>query len=389
MPAAIVISICVKGADMPLVLVKRSDTPNWYLRGSVRGLHVYESTKTSDDAAAETIRILREKQLLDESIFGKKINVTFEQAAKAYIDGGGSKRFLPRILAALGSRPLRKIKQNDLDSLARKLHPDAAPETLNRQCYTPFIAIWNHAVTNEWADLRKWQRPRRVRGTATRKDLSRSGSQPVDYDRASLFVSHMSPAPAMAMTALFYTGLRPIELFTLEQSDVSVDKRWIVVRSSKTGEPRGVPMHEFLVPLFASLLKRRDALSHVFRSFRGQPYKLAAESGGQLSSSMEGTRRRLAKQGIVILDISPYTARHTVSTQLVINGVHPHIKDQIMGHAVDSMSRRYTNVPQASLIEAINTLPVPQTWRSIRWWGDPLACSRNHVKWGARSYEHE
>lgn len=233
---------------MPLVLVRRSDTPNWYLRGSVRGLHVYESTKTSNNAAAETIRILRERELLDESIFGRKVNVTFEQAAKAYIDGGGSKRFLPRLLAALGSRPLRKIKQNDLDLLARKLHPGAAPETINRQCYTPFIAIWNHAVTNEWADLRKWQRPRRARGTAARRDLSRSGSQPVDYDRVALFVSHMSPAPAMAMTALFYTGLRPIELFTLERSDVSVDKRWIVVRSSKTGEPRGVPMHEHTQP---------------------------------------------------------------------------------------------------------------------------------------------
>lgn len=374
---------------MSLKLVKRSDTPHWYIRGSVRGLHVYESTKTSNDEAAETIRILRERELLDESIFGRKINVTFEQAAKAYIDGGGSERFLPRLLAALGTRPLRKIKQNDLDSLARKLHPGAAPETLNRQCYTPFIAIWNHAVRNDWAELRLWQRPRRARGTATRRDLSRSGSQPVDYDRASLFVSHMSPAPAMVMTALFYTGLRPIELFTLERSDVSVDKRWIVVRSSKTGEPRGVPMHEFLAPLFASLLQRRDGLPHVFRSFKGHPYKLAAEGGGQLSSSMEGTRRRLAKEGIVILDISPYTARHTVSTQLVINGVHPHIKDQIMGHAVDSMSRRYTNVPQAPLIEAINTLPVPQIWRSMRWWSAPLACSRNHVKWGAGSHERE
>ena len=67
------------------------------------------------------------------------------------------------------------------------------------------------------------------------------------------------------------------------------------------------------------------------------------------------------------MDVSPYTARHTVSTGLVVAGVHPHIKDQILGHAADDMSRHYTNVPQAPLIEAINKLPVPAAWRAIEW----------------------
>jgi hypothetical protein len=35
------------------------------------------------------------------------------------------------------------------------------------------------------------------------------------------------------------------------------------------------------------------------------------------------------------------------STQLVVEGVHPHKKDQILGHAADDMSRHYTHVPQA------------------------------------------
>ena len=51
--------------------------------------------------------------------------------------------------------------------------------------------------------------------------------------------------------------------------------------------------------------------------------------GGQIKSAIRGARERTG-----VTDIAPYTARHTVSTQLVINGVHPHIKDQILGHAV-------------------------------------------------------
>jgi integrase/recombinase XerD len=71
-------------------------------------------------------------------------------------------------------------------------------------------------------------------------------------------------------------------------------------------------------------------------------------------------------------DVSPYTARHTVSTQLVMAGVHSHVKDQILGHAADDMSRRYTNIPQAPLIKAINKLPVIDAWSAAEWLTDPL-----------------
>jgi hypothetical protein len=128
------------------------------------------------------------------------------------------------------------------------------------------------------------------------------------------------------------------------------------------------------VPLFAALVDRGGRL---FRTHEGHPYPLTEDGGGQLKTAINGARRRSGIAGI-----SPYTARHTVSTQLVVNGVHPHIKDQILGHAVDDMSRHYTQVPQAPLIAAINTLPVPDEWRSLEWWRDPISWSRKLQKWG-------
>jgi integrase len=370
---------------MPLLLVRRAGSPNWWLQGTVRGIKVYESTKIADLEAAETIRIVRERELVDESIFGKKINATFEEAATAYLNGGGSTRFLSRLTNLLGHRPLRSINQSDIDSIAKLLHPTAALETRNRQCYTPFIAVWNCAVDNDWAELRRWKRPRKLKGTTARKLSIRSGDRPVEYELAAGFVSNMSPAPAMVMTALFYTGMRPIELFTLEPDDVDVENRWITLRHTKSGEPRGVPIHEFLVPLFASLKKRRsDRFRQLIRSYRGLPYHIHETRGGQLHGALRGTRKRMADANNEISKISPYTARHTVSTQLVINGVHSHIKDQILGHAVDDMSRRYTQVPRPPLIEAINTLPVPQAWRDLHWWDDPLTAVSTHVKWGRK-----
>jgi integrase/recombinase XerD len=133
-------------------------------------------------------------------------------------------------------------------------------------------------------------------------------------------------------------------------------------------------MHEMLVPLFTAIAKRGGA---AFRTHRNEPYPITDdETKGQVSSAIAGARRRSG-----IKDISPYTGRHTVSTQLVINGVHEYIKDQILGHSVTSMSRLYVQVPQRPLIEAINTLPVIPAWRDAPWMLDPIKWQRRLVRY--------
>ncbi|MBN7763654.1 site-specific integrase [Nitratireductor aquibiodomus] len=361
---------------MPLKLYKRGDV--YWISGTVCGKTIRKSTQLRDKFRADLFRIREENRLADEFIYGAKAVKTFSDAVESYLATGASTRFLELIRKRLGHLKLHDIKQNDLDACAAILYPTAQPETRNRQCYTPFIAVWNHAVKNDWANMRMWQRPRKPKGTNVRRiKTGRSGTAPVDYDTAARFVAAMSPAPAMVMTALFYTGMRPIELFSLTVADVNVGGKWIVLQSTKTGEPRGVPMHDFLVPLFAALCAGVDSDRPVFLTHKGEPYPLFDGVGGQIKGAINGARKRTG-----IRNVSPYTGRHTVSTQLVVNGVHPHVKDQILGHAVDSMSRHYTNVPQAPMLEAINTLPVPDTWRSLWWWDDPVKRRAEFVKWG-------
>ena len=370
---------------MPLKLYKRGKV--WWISGTVHGQAVRESARTEQKEVAEAIKAQREAGLVSDHVFGPKATRTFAQAVDSYWKAGGDKRFTGNqyddgtrdgLLNHFYDTPLKDIKQNDLDEAARTLYPTAQPETRNRQCYTPFIAVWNHAVKNGWADVRQWSRPKKPKGTnVVRLAKRRAGTFPVAYDHAARFVSAMSPAPAMLITVLFYTGMRPIELFALEAEDVNVGDRWITLSKTKTGEPRGVPMHEFLAPIFESILKRNDfgIVPQVMRTPRGNRYKEIIsdkenEGGGGLKSAINGARRRSG-----IKDIAPYTGRHSCSTGLVVAGVHPHIKDQILGHAADSMSRHYTNVPQAPLIDAINKLPVSDAWRSLPWLEDPLGWS--------------
>lgn len=348
---------------MSLRLLRRGKF--WYIRGTVRGIKVYTSTRVATKAVADEIRIETEHRLLQQSIYGKEAAATFGEATDAYLAWGGSGRFLDPLIERFRSTKLRDIEQAHLDAIAEELLPNGLPQTMNRQVYTPFIAVWNYAAKIELAKTRSWLRPRKPKGTnVVRIRSQRSGQSPVDYERAAKFVAAMSPAPAMLMTFLFYTGLRPIEAFALAAEDIDVAKRWLVVRRSKTGEPRGVPVHSFLCEWLGPLVERGGIL---FRGPRGEPYKEVQEGGGGLKTAVNGARKRSG-----IKDVSPYTGRHTVSTQLVVNGIHPHIKDQILGHAADSMSRHYTNVPQAPLIDAIDTLPVPDSWRKLPWVAAPL-----------------
>ncbi len=65
---------------MPLRIKPRKGSPNLWLRGTVRGIPVYESCKTDDAEAAEEIRIRREAQLLHSSIHGTGATATWLEA---------------------------------------------------------------------------------------------------------------------------------------------------------------------------------------------------------------------------------------------------------------------------------------------------------------------
>ncbi|WP_157790294.1 site-specific integrase, partial [Bradyrhizobium japonicum] len=198
-------------------------------------------------------------------------------------------------------------------------------------------------------------------------------SYPVDYATGWRFVQGLGVANQIIMTILFYTGLRPIELFVMETTQVNVPGRWITIPKSKIGEPRGIPIHEAIVPLLTDMVENRPG--KLVRTWDGAPFTVYDDNGGQMKKAIAAGRLRTH-----VFDVAPYTARHSVSTQLVVNGVHPHIKDQIMGHAADDMSRLYTSVPQPKLIEAINTLPTFPDWLDADWMKSPVALTHRRAK---------
>lgn len=119
---------------MSLKVVRRKGR-NWYIRGTVRGISVDESTGTDDREVAEAIRIKREAEILDRSVFGTKGTSTWLEAAVAYMENNGETRFMKPLNEHFGTTKLAQIDQTAVDCAARVLYPGAGPATLARQVH--------------------------------------------------------------------------------------------------------------------------------------------------------------------------------------------------------------------------------------------------------------
>ena len=134
-----------------LKLVQRPKSPDWVMRGTVRGVSIEESTGVANRKAAEEILTKRQAEILTESVWWKTATVTFAHAVADYLEhGAGDTRFLTPLLTHFTTTLLRDIDQHAIDLAAKKLYPKAGPATRNRQVFTPASAVLRHAARKGW-----------------------------------------------------------------------------------------------------------------------------------------------------------------------------------------------------------------------------------------------
>jgi integrase/recombinase XerD len=343
---------------MAISITKRKGSPYWQFRGTVKGQEIYESSgiphcgRKLPPLEVKKLRAKREEEL------GKCGRFTFGDAAELYLKVGGSPRFIAPLIGKFGDTYISAFTQTMLDLAAVELYPNCSPQTLNRQFYTPFIAVWTRASKgqNAMCPEVRWARPIGSQRLTQAK-------RPVSYGDAIKFINECPLHAAKIMFYLFWTGCRPLEAITLECENVDVEKRWAVLTNTKTGEPRGIPLHECLIPMLREEIKKGG---RVFRTSKGEPYsenkklnktgRIIEQGGSQFASALKGAKTATG------LHITPYTARHTVATYLD-DKVASKRKDAILGHSRD-IRAHYVYLAEPELIEAINKLPMPESLRS-------------------------
>jgi integrase len=209
-------------------------SPFWYIRGSIRGQLIFESTGTTDKHQAEEFRRKREAELYNFLALGKKKPTTFAEACAAYITSGGKGRFLLALLDWFKDTPVAEIRQADVDACAAALYPKAKASTINRQCISPIITVIKHAVDTEM--------PGAIMRKIRRRKEDKPVVNPADDEHIAKLLPHLPGGLRALIELMTYTGLRTGEALRITTGDIS--NGYAAVRRTKNGEPRLVPLPE-------------------------------------------------------------------------------------------------------------------------------------------------
>jgi integrase len=330
---------------MPLKLKRYAARgPNWYLRGTVRGCYVFETTGTHDKAAAETLRIKRENDLLQRAVFGAGTNVTFAEAAVSYLAKGGEARFLGRydegagewtlLIGHFNKTPVVQIDQDAIDRAAVKLYPNAKPATRKRQVYAPVAAVLHHCADNKWIRVPKIKHPK-VKQPETRYST---------IERMNKLLPHCSPKLRRLVVFLAYTGARISECLRIDwEQDMQLAERIAHVGRTKNGDRRAVHLPD---PVLIELAAVPEA------ERKGQVFKWKARH-----AVYKPLRRACKLAGV------PYMATHAQGRHTFAAGLRIHAKRDLRGLMEDGGWKsiqsvmRYMHVTPGETAAAVDRLP--------------------------------
>lgn len=227
--------------ELKLIPPQQGRSPFYLVRGTYLKQQVYRSTGSRERPVAR--KVLQDiKRQVERGRFEEQPGPTFTDAAIAYMNAGGERRFIEPLLLHFGHVDLRDIDQEAVDRAAASIYPAGTPATRNRQVYTPVVAILKQARIK--IDL---ARPKGAGGTPREAWLL-----PEETERLLAAAWQQHPRFAALLTFLLYTGCRLSEGLKLKPRDVHFGDSLALIGKTKNGKPRGA----YLPPVVLAAIRR-------------------------------------------------------------------------------------------------------------------------------------
>lgn len=286
----------------------RKGSKVWYVRGTVEGRRFERSTGTTSRREAEKRKKLiiaevtiefqnsakQEKKHTNENWQ----DIPFATAVLAYLDQGGSDRFLEKLLNHFENTPLSDIDQLKMNAAQNAIYPDAAPSTVRRQLFVPVNAIINACKT------KKLTAPK---GEGVRTEFL----TPEQAERMiEIAKGNKNPYMSVMITFLLGQGVRTGDLFSLRWGDLNLLSRYATIRDPKNGEERTITLIPRTVSALGILPAGNDD-ELVFKRWDGEEYKPKTGRGGQIRNPFAAI---VEKAGLDPKKITPHVMRHTWAT---------------------------------------------------------------------------
>lgn len=186
-------------------------------------------------------------------------------AAIAYMQDGGSRRYVAPLIQHFKETPLSEMTQDVIDEAARALHPHVSPATRNGYVYTPVSAIMHHALGDKCPIIR---RPKGAKG-----NVKTDFMWPVDAFGIIDAAETIDGEFGLYLLTLLYTGIRKSEGLNVLPEDVQPDELAAWLRDSKNDDPRMLKLRADLALRLKAHLEANPGRPRLFRFKEGGHFK--------------------------------------------------------------------------------------------------------------------
>lgn len=149
------------------------------------------------------------------------------------------------------------------------------------------------------------------------------------------------------------TGMRRGEIFNLKWKQVDLNKRHIIVKQTKSGKSRMIPINNHLYQELLRVESTNGKCEHVFpNSLTGKPFT-------DVKKSFKGACKKAGIKGLRFHDL-----RHTFATRLIEAGADLITVRDLLGHFSVRVTQRYTHPSQLQKKLAVELLTKKSTEKS-------------------------
>src|SRR5437762_5536537 len=319
---------------------------SWCVGFTVNGRRVRE-TVGPNKKIAERVLSLRMTQVLENRYFPPNRQLgrmPFKDFAQMYLEREGPllksiRTERNRVLAwarEFGSRPLGQIAGVEIEAWRRGKMTRCRPATINRDL-SRLRRMFSLAVEWELLEESPMAGIRFLReNNARTRYLSLEECQ-------RLIASCIAPHIRALVSVALHSGMRLGEILNLRWYDLDFSSGFILVRDSKNGESRHVPMDATLFALFRAYPHRL-----------GTDLVFSSPAGGHIVDVRTGFLNSCKRAGLI--DLHFHDLRHTFASQFVMSGGDLYILKEILGHKSITMTQRYAHLSPTYKIKAIDRM---------------------------------
>ncbi len=149
---------------------------------------------------------------------------------------------------------------------------------------------------------------------------------------------------------LLYTGMRRGEVASLRVFDVCLQEKVFILRNTKGGKFRVMPIANDLLATIVRYLS--------FRKLKGPEYLLQSRTGSRLGERQiaEIVKQSCLRAGIRV--VSPHVLRHTFATMALSSGVNLVTVKELLGHSSILTTAEYLHAARPEMERAVNGVAV-------------------------------